>query len=670
MKKKSLILMLCFCLLPAGCGRQDARAMQQKTERESNGETQSEKEHKEERQEREASVSGSPSGKEVVMVYMVGSDLESEGGMATADIEEMQYSGFDEDEMTVLICTGGTSHWWTEEIPNDSCTVFEVKQDGLKEVYSLGEEDMAEPSTLSDFVNFAYQSYPAEDYGLVLWNHGGGAILGYGADEKYNYDTLSMPELNEALADTWMADDGKKFAWVGFDACLMGMIEVADVLSGYSEYMIASEEMEAGDGWNYEFLGAMSDGACYGGEDAAQCILDSYGSYYEENYKHVPEYTLSCMDLSKTDAVIEKLDNFVAVAENELKEGGYSKIAKIRDQTKTFGKVSENTFYDTVDLYDLCEKMETFYPTEAQELKTAISDCVVAQESNVPLTHGMAIYFPYENKQYVEKWLDIYSETGFSRNYVGFVKNFTATLSGQPISDWDMSETAPEEDEAEPGEYYVQLTEEQTNNLGHADYQLWAEDDGYPGTYILWMLSSDVSLSSDHKLSTNFNGKRFYLVDSSGEEIACCALEIESGDGYKKYEVPLMLWRNGADYPENVYAHIRVDEAHPDGELIGFYSEIDTDSTLFPTKNQVTLNPGDEVCAYLFARKIGFNEDGSVTPFDEWESNSGVGEWLTLSDDYTVRMQTPEEITNYCCLFRITDTQGNQYYTNPIYIEK
>lgn len=168
MKKKSLILMLCFCLLPAGCGRQDARAMQQKTERESNGETQSEKEHKEERQEREASVSGSPSGKEVVMVYMVGSDLESEGGMATADIEEMQYSGFDEDEMTVLICTGGTSHWWTEEIPNDSCTVFEVKQDGLKEVYSLGEEDMAEPSTLSDFVNFAYQSYPAEDYGLVL----------------------------------------------------------------------------------------------------------------------------------------------------------------------------------------------------------------------------------------------------------------------------------------------------------------------------------------------------------------------------------------------------------------------------------------------------------------------------------------------------------------------
>ena len=60
----------------------------------------------------------------------------------------------------------------------------------------------------SGFVDFAYQSYSADDYSMVLWNHGGGAILGYGADENYGYDALSMRELDEALGSTaWQRTD-------------------------------------------------------------------------------------------------------------------------------------------------------------------------------------------------------------------------------------------------------------------------------------------------------------------------------------------------------------------------------------------------------------------------------------------------------------------------------
>ena len=153
------------CFLPAGCG--DRTQEQCSRKRRGIKRRQSEKEHKEERQEKHRYPARLPEKK---LLWSTWFDLES-SGMATADI--MQYSGFDEMKMTVLICTGGTSHWWTEEIPNDSCTVFEVKQDGLKEVYSLGEEDMAEPSTLSDFVNFAYQSYPARLWpGTESWRRG------------------------------------------------------------------------------------------------------------------------------------------------------------------------------------------------------------------------------------------------------------------------------------------------------------------------------------------------------------------------------------------------------------------------------------------------------------------------------------------------------------------
>ena len=49
-------------------------------------------------------------GKQVLMLYMVGSNLESERGLASADIKEIQESGFDEENLQILICTGGAAY--------------------------------------------------------------------------------------------------------------------------------------------------------------------------------------------------------------------------------------------------------------------------------------------------------------------------------------------------------------------------------------------------------------------------------------------------------------------------------------------------------------------------------------------------------------------------------
>ena len=129
-----------------------------------------------------------------------------------------------------------------------------------------------------------------------------------------------------------------------------------------------------------------------------------------------------------------------------------------------------------------------------------------------------------------------------------------------------------------------------------------------------------------------------------------------------------MLWRKDADLPGECLCACGRGASGRRSDRI--YSEIDTDSTLFPQKTQVVLNEGRWRCPYLFAREIQFNEDGSVTPFSEWETKLRTGAWITLSDDYDISMQEPDEVSNYCCLFRITDTQGNQYYDELVYIEK
>ena len=46
--------------------------------------------------------------------------------------------------------------------------------------------------TLADFVNFSTEYFPAQHYGLVLWDHGAGPLWGYGSDELFDNDSLLL----------------------------------------------------------------------------------------------------------------------------------------------------------------------------------------------------------------------------------------------------------------------------------------------------------------------------------------------------------------------------------------------------------------------------------------------------------------------------------------------
>ena len=59
---------------------------------------------------------------------------------------------------------------------------------------------MGDPDTLTDFINYASQTFPARHYGLVLWNHGAGPIGGYGSDSYFEGDSLLLPELRQAVS--------------------------------------------------------------------------------------------------------------------------------------------------------------------------------------------------------------------------------------------------------------------------------------------------------------------------------------------------------------------------------------------------------------------------------------------------------------------------------------
>lgn len=609
--------------------------------------------------------------KSVVMVYMVGSNLESDSGLATQDILEMQKSRYDTNCMDVVICAGGTNEWWIDGMDDSICDVYELSEEGLARVYRLKNKNMGDENTLKEFINFTYANYEADYYDLLMWNHGGGAILGFGADENYAYDALTLSEISSGLKKTQFIGEGHKFEWVGFDACLMGMIEVADVMSDYAEYMIASEEVEAGAGWDYSCFRVLSDGAHFKGDAAAEAVINAFSESNENELEYCYDYTLSCMDLSKVDAVADDFKNLAVLAEEEITNGGYSRIARQRDQTKTFGRVASTSFYDTIDMYDFAENLKKLYPNETQALQDSLEELVVYEKSNVTDAHGVAVYFPYDNKEYAQEWIEVYENLGFSDEYAQFLKDFNATMSGESLMDWNISETAPMESSETAGEYYIQLNEEQMENYASAKFTVWEKDS--ETAYVCWLLSTDVALSEDGVLSSPFRGERFYLTDDSGRKVPCTALEMERTEEYSLYSLTVLVSRGqiGDDEftSESVQVHVRVDEEHPYGEIAGIYKNQSDSETLFPEKTYYELEDGDVICEFLFARDIVFYEDGSVAPFEEWEASSGYGGGFALEGELRVIVEEPEEQGEYLCLFDLKDTQGNYCYTNPIYVE-
>jgi hypothetical protein len=182
-----------------------------------------------------------------IMVYMCGTDLESRSGMGTSDLQEMLNASFGRN-INLLIYTGGCKAWKNSAVSSSDNQIWQVRDGKLVCLQKdLGSVSMTDPGTLAGYIQWCAKNYPASRYELILWDHGGGSVSGYGYDEKFaSSGSMSLAGLDSALS---AAD--VKFDFIGFDACLMATVETALTMSQYADYLIASEETEPGVGWYY-----------------------------------------------------------------------------------------------------------------------------------------------------------------------------------------------------------------------------------------------------------------------------------------------------------------------------------------------------------------------------------------------------------------------------------
>ena len=105
--------------------------------------------------------------------------------------------------------------------------LLRIDADHLHEIDDWGDTNMGDPAVLDGFGPPA-KLYPADHYALILSDHGGG-WTGAVQDESSNDDSLSLNEMVQALSRSGRLTGPLEM--LGFDACLMGTLEVAQAVA-------------------------------------------------------------------------------------------------------------------------------------------------------------------------------------------------------------------------------------------------------------------------------------------------------------------------------------------------------------------------------------------------------------------------------------------------------
>ena len=360
-----------------------------------------------------------------VLIYMCGADLESKNKLATGDIQEILKVSGQPSDVNIVIETGGASSWAsTYGISSTYLERYHVANKQLVRDDQLTYASMGLTSTLQSFIEYGLNNYPAERTGLVFWNHGGG-MRGVCYDEKKNDDVLKNSEIRSAVSSALKncGMSGQKLEWVGYDACLMAVQDIAETNSAYFNYMIASEESEAGYGWDYDtwvddlyakkttnnILKAIVDGF----------IADNGGASSSSG-----DQTLSYLNLAYASAYKTAWEAMAAQLNSKVTSSNKSSFnSAITSNVKHYAD-SDYDYFCTFDAYDFVNKLASNSAFSSFRIDSSYTDAVIAAHGDLVaynlaqkgagVSKGLCMYWPNSTQYSDVSTYYTTSETNFT----------------------------------------------------------------------------------------------------------------------------------------------------------------------------------------------------------------------------------------------------------------
>lgn len=322
------------------------------------------------------------------MVYLAGDNNLSPA--ADIDLTEMRTVGSSKDVNIIA---------QVDRAEGQGSMRYCIQCDGIQErAEPLGETDSGDPKTLTGFIKWAAENYPAERYALILWNHGGGwepsemdriarsaGTPNYSPREAtersatplartlfssslkkifslsspaeraicsddgsgHSLDTVELANvLDEAVKNL-----GQPLDLLGMDACLMSNLEVAYQVQSYARYMVASEENEPNSGWPYNIIMRnLVDNADLPTEKLAQLIVHEYVKSYVD-MEHDGPVTQAACNLARVNDLVQPLDKLAEALTAHMPEAA----AEVWKAQKKSAHFWHNTLWD---LSHFCLELE------------------------------------------------------------------------------------------------------------------------------------------------------------------------------------------------------------------------------------------------------------------------------------------------------------------------
>ena len=375
-----------------------------------------------------------------VLIYLCGTDLESQYGMATVNLEEISRT-LPSGNVNVIIETGGAKKWKAQkklglDIASDRVQRYSYDENGFTLIEDLPLDNMAQAETLSDFISWGAENYPADKYMLTLWDHGGGSMTGLIMDEMHDGAIMSLEDMGRAISDS-----GVHIEALMLDTCLMATIETAYVIDGNVNYLIASEEVVPGKGSNYKgWLQYLYDNPECNGARLGRSVCDSMQQKYaEQGLGSADTVTMSVIDINKMQPVYTAFDKmFTEIGALLSDVTAFSKFALATSRSESYYKSEMR------DLADMANRASGYglSTQTAKEVVNAVDDAVVysVKGASHSYSHGLSFYYaPTADKYYMER----YARNCFSVPYLAFL-DATHMDWTAPASTYESYERLPE----------------------------------------------------------------------------------------------------------------------------------------------------------------------------------------------------------------------------------
>jgi len=354
------------------------------------------------------------------------------------DIEEMKGAGGNEKFNVVIFSdldgnkngkeTPYLNRYGVKEEYRKKITYGIIRENEHKIIKVLPELNSDDPKVLGDFLDWGLSNYPADRYGLVLWDHGG-QWGGFGDDKdngtrKISRPNMKSPDIKDIARKMLKKHNLIKFDFLSFDTCLMGGAEILADIHQICDVYIACPEIDYGDGWSYgaafSYLKANPD---ISNIDFAKKEVKFWGEHHSSResdieYKMHVAYNMNLFDIYNV-----KLKAFTSVILNKSRNfSDYDAaiLAKIRREAIHYDNTgrSKGNITDYIDIGSFAKEISKHFTGELKkvslELVEAINNMIIAKTAGYKRENavGLSIYYPIRGNA---KW-SYSSDVGMAYN--------------------------------------------------------------------------------------------------------------------------------------------------------------------------------------------------------------------------------------------------------------